>query len=210
MSLEILRQVYNALDPFEPASGSYYLDCSPARGGDVFLQDLTSHLKVADDYICTLFTGHIGTGKSSELAHVRRELSNKEIGGRRYFPVLVDAQKYLDEFDTDTIDIFLAMVTELAATLTAETGLVLADSWFTRKLRDLKGLFLTELELKDAQINLFGNKVKMGAIKQDPDVRTAVRNALGSQPTTLFQAVNDIFDETRERLRKLPGEEPAR
>ncbi len=32
---DILRHIYNACDPFKPATEEYYLDCGAVRGGTV-------------------------------------------------------------------------------------------------------------------------------------------------------------------------------
>lgn len=37
--LDVLKQIYNACDPYEPATAQYYLDCGEARGGSALTRE---------------------------------------------------------------------------------------------------------------------------------------------------------------------------
>lgn len=71
-----LKTIYNACDPYKPATAEYYLDCSTARGSSRITQEVQRHLSLAADPRALLFSGHIGCGKSSELAHLARTLAD--------------------------------------------------------------------------------------------------------------------------------------
>ena len=85
MSDAILTRIYNAYDPLSPADDAQYQDCSEARGGGVFVQDFLKQLSRANKPMCSLFTGHIGSGKSSELAHLDLKLSEGPVHGKKFF-----------------------------------------------------------------------------------------------------------------------------
>ena len=61
-----IKRIYNACDPFEPATAEYYHDCSKARGSSALTQKFQSHLAQTKDgtYLRFLLSGHIGCGKS--------------------------------------------------------------------------------------------------------------------------------------------------
>src|SRR5207302_63328 len=117
---EILKLVYNACDPYEPATSQYYYDCGEARGDSGLTDRFLREMKLANDHLCLLFTGHIGCGKSSELVHLRDKLKARGPYQTGYFPVLLDVSGYLDDFDTSLTDILLAIVSEFAQTLRDE------------------------------------------------------------------------------------------
>ena len=200
MSIETLSKIYNALDPFKPATREQYLDCSSGRGGGVFSKEFISHLDLADDFLCILFTGHIGSGKSSELEELARTLSEPTPAGKQFFPVVVDANRYLDEYDTDPSDIFLAMVTETASQLKDRLGLELKDGYFKDRLTRLKSLFLSDLESDGGEISLFGLKGRIQALKKDRRTREAVREAVGEQQIRMLEAVNKLFEKANQML----------
>lgn len=89
---DILKKLYNACDPYLPASAEYYYDCSEARGDSALAQVVQSHLALADDHICFLLSGHIGCGKSSELAKLQRALTEAQPPRACYFPVMIFVQ----------------------------------------------------------------------------------------------------------------------
>jgi hypothetical protein len=63
------------LDPANNADRKLYIDFSEVRGEQIIgeIKDLISFLQ-PDIPTCTLFTGHVGCGKSTELLRLRAEL----------------------------------------------------------------------------------------------------------------------------------------
>ena len=200
MSEETLKKIYNAFDPFRPANREQYRDCSTARGGSVFQEDFLQHLRLSKGYIRILFSGHIGCGKSSELIHLHNLLQKNTVGNQKFYTVLVDAEEYLDGYDVDTADIFLAMVTELATTMKREMKISLEDNYFQERLEGLKELLFSEISWDQAQVTLFGIKNKITALKRDTEARKTVRTALGGQPSSLLDATNDILAKAHKAL----------
>ncbi len=120
MNLQIAK-IYGACNPDNPATEKFYYDCSAARGGNVFVEQIKDHIGLANasmheysdasDYKCFLFTGHSGCGKSSELKRLVRELRTYSADSR-FYPIFIDANEYLDKFDVKITDILLAIATE--------------------------------------------------------------------------------------------------
>lgn len=122
---DLLKQIYNACDPYTPATAEYYCDCSEARGSSALTQEFQRHLALANDYLCFLLSGHIGCGKSSELADLARSLTSAAPPRVCYFPILINVSDYLDDYDAAPTDILLAIVAELADTLRDRIGVEL-------------------------------------------------------------------------------------
>lgn len=87
---DVLKKIYDACDPYLPASADYYYDCSEARGETALAQAVQNHLALANGHTCFLLSGHIGCGKSSELARLERTLTEAQPPQNCYFPVLTE------------------------------------------------------------------------------------------------------------------------
>ena len=205
----IIKTIYNACDPAKPA-GAYYHDCSEARGSGVLTQVFLRHLELANDHLCLLFSGHLGCGKSSELEALRQRLADPQRGNERYFPVLINITDYLDDYDAAPIDILLAIVTEIAATLRDKEGIELKDNYFLKRLNEIKGFFLSDVEINEGELELGAAKIKIQRLKRDPTARQRVRDALLPQMTSLQEEINQVFEEARLALKKVnkEGEPP--
>ncbi len=197
-----LKHIYNVCDPFVPATSANYHDCRIARGSSAFVDDFVRHLSLANDYVCFLFTGHIGSGKSSELEKLRRELATSRIGNRNHFPIFLDADTYLDKFDTDVTDVLLAAVTELAATLAEHPKVEIQDSYFLNLFKGLWTVLTTEVEFKEAEASFLGLKAKIQGLRKNPTAREKVRQALRPQTTRLLDEMNSLFDKSRKELHR--------
>jgi hypothetical protein len=200
---DALRQIYNSCDPIVPATAEYYCDCAEARGGGALTHEFQRHLTLAKDHLYFLFSGHIGCGKSSELEQLRRTLLDAKPPHSCYFPILLNASEYLDDFDTTPTDILLAIVTELANTLRLEAGIELRDNYFTKRLDEIKKFFLSEVEINEGELTLGFAKAKIQRLKKDPTARQNVRAVLEPKMSTMLEEINLVFDEARLRLKQI-------
>jgi hypothetical protein len=194
---DILKKIYNACDPYLPASAEYYFDCSEARGETALTPIVQKHLMRADGYTCFLLSGHIGCGKSSELAKLERSLIEARQPQNCYFPVLIDVSEYLDDYDVSSADILLAIVTELADSLRTRLNIKLRDNYFTKRLNEVKEAFLSESEIKEGELSLGFAKLKVQRLKKDPTARQKVRDLLEPKMSTMLEEINLVFDEAR-------------
>lgn len=197
-----LKHIYNACDPYMPATAEYYYSCAEARGGSALVQEFQRRLSLADGYIYFLFSGHIGSGKSSELEQLKRSLIQVEPPHNCYFPILLNVSEYLDDYDAAPTDILLAIVTELADTLREQLGIELKDTYFTRRLNEVKQFLLSDVEINEGELSLGFAKTKIQRLKKDPAARHKVRENLEPKMSTMLDEINLIFDEARLALRK--------
>lgn len=88
MTIEFIRHFYRATDPGkplfaqDPEDQKLYIDFSEVRGGKI-IEELKDNISFfsPDSPTCSLFTGHIGCGKSTELLRLKLELELKAMRG---------------------------------------------------------------------------------------------------------------------------------
>ncbi len=199
---ELLKHIYNACDPIKPATAEYYFDCGEARGEGALSEQFLSHLNLANDYIRFLFSGHIGCGKSSELERLCEALKIPSPNRKRYFPILLNVSEYLDDYDSSFTDILLAIVTELAATLRDELNIELKDSYFTKRINEIREFLQSEVEVNEGELELGFMKAKIQRLRRDPDARKKVRLQLEPKMITMLEEINTVFDEARLAVKK--------
>lgn len=199
-----LRHIYNACDPKKPATPEYYVDCEASRGGGGLVSTFRRHMANADDHLSFLFSGHVGCGKSSELAHLSHCLDHPKQGQARYFPVIIDSHPYLDDGDAALEDILLMVVTELAASFFERLKIDLGGNFLLRRLAELKD-FLDELKI-DGDVSAgwkFGPveaRLRVQRLKIDPSTRKRVRQALEPHVPRLLDEINNLFETARSKL----------
>jgi hypothetical protein len=182
---DALKDIYNACDPYLPASAEYYSDCAAARGSGALSQEFQNRLRLANDYEYFLFSGHIGCGKSSELKCLERSLTTAVADRECYFPILLDVSEYLDDYDAAPTDILLAIVSELADTLRRKLGVELKDNYFVKRLNEIREFLLSDVELNEGELALGFAKAKVQRLKKDPTARQNVRAVLEPKMSTM-------------------------
>ncbi|RYD85123.1 MAG: hypothetical protein EOP84_03480 [Verrucomicrobiaceae bacterium] len=199
---EVLNHVYNACNPLQPASHEQYVDCSSARGSSALAVKFRKELSRTEQgrFLRFLFSGHIGSGKSSELMALHHLLEHDPINDRCYLPVYLDAGEYLDDYDVNPTDILLAIATELADTLRLKVGIELEDSYLKKRINEIKGFFMSEVEINEGELPLGAAKVKVQRLREDPTARQLVRDKLAKQTTNIIQEINLLLDEVRIKL----------
>ncbi len=193
-----LKSIYNSCDPKKPAAEACYLDCALARDSSALTREFQRRLELQEDgYLTFLFSGHIGCGKSSELAALKRTLTAPTSDQARFFPILLDVSDYLDDYDVHLTDILLAIVTELAAELRKELGIEIKDGYFSKRFQEFKELGLSDVVLESGEVSGGPVKAKIQLLKRDPEARKKVRDALQPHMTTMLEAINLLFAKAR-------------
>jgi hypothetical protein len=200
---ELQARIYNAFNPLDPATPEQYFEMTAARGADgALVREVLRHIKLArTNHVRFLFSGHIGSGKSTELLELRQKMLN-QTGGFRYFPVVVDTNDYLADYDADAIDLLLAIVAELAAALREHLKIDLSDTYFQRRFAEIRDFLLSEVEATEADLTLAGAKVKLRRLKADETARAKVREALRPQVSTILAEINSLLDAARVKLQQ--------
>ena len=211
MSEDALVRLYNECDPACTAEPRHYVDCESARGGGRLLSEVREVLRLAEGHQRFLFTGHIGSGKSSELVRLSGLLEQSLSGTKRYYPIFLNTAEYLHDFDVTVTDILLSIVTEVAHLLRTRFDHELQSPYVIDRFRELKGLLASEIELKEVDTGVGFIKAKLQRIKRDPTAREKVRAHFDQKQAQLVDEVNAILEEARTAIcqSQTPlGEEP--
>ena len=195
------RRFFNASNPARPLDigkiddCKYYIDFSSVRGGEI-LKELKRTIVFSDEKTCQIFTGHRGSGKSTELLRLKTELEEQG-----FYVVYFDSDQDLDLTDVDISDILLVTARRISESL--ETiNISLKPSYFSRLFNDLSDFFNTPLELEKVQLSVGISKITTKA-KESPRLRSQLREILEPQTNTILDAINqDIIIKACEKLRQ--------
>ncbi|QDL08847.1 ATP-binding protein [Brasilonema octagenarum UFV-E1] len=201
-----LRKFFEATDPSrtlvvkDTQDKKYYIDFSSVRGGDIIfkLKQKMTFFK-PNDPTCTLFTGHIGCGKSTELRRLQLEL---EADG--FCVIYFESSEDLEMTDVDIADVLLGIARRVSQSL---EKLNLEEPSRLKEL--LQGAIrvlnadVTGVKLKVPNVGDFGvtsEKEKFTLafgigeittkVKSDATLREKLNQYLGPQKIKLLDAIN--------------------
>ena len=119
----------------------FYIDFSQVRGGQI-IENLRDTIAWSEPgkYTCTLFTGHIGCGKSTELLRLKKELEDQ-----KFHTLYFESDRDLDMGDLDISDILLTIARRVSQSVESVKNEAHAGS-FRKLLR--KGVDLLQKEVK--------------------------------------------------------------
>lgn len=207
---------YNALNPDLPIERGeqdpHYVDCSAPRGVKNAMEMMANRIErsPAPHYSKQLFTGHRGSGKSTELFRLKRMLEESN-----YFVVYFDVEAELNISDLDYTDVLLTIAQQVEKQMREcakiEIKSELLDNianWFgttvirEQKSRDINATLETEssigIQLPFAKmLARFKGEIKSSSIR-----RTEIRRELEQKALELIQRVNELLDDARVRLEK--------
>lgn len=214
-----LKKFYQATNPIEtikvsnPEEKPYYINFSPVRGSPLIEQICNNITNFSpDDPTCTLFTGHIGSGKSTELFCLQDQL---EQAG--FHVVYFTCDTELDPTDVDVTDILLAIAVNITRSL--ETIIIPEPKNFMSILAGAGKLLNTEVEITKLKVGLdkqslqasvlgisnygfeadkngqftlgFGIGEITAKTKNDSTLRHRLNEYLGSKKSELLKAINE-------------------
>lgn len=202
-----IRDFFQATNPGrtlsveKPEEKKFYIDFSSVRGGEI-IQELLDNITFfsSDQPTCTLFTGHIGCGKSTELLRLKQELQHEG-----FFVIYFESSEDLEMADVDIGDVLLAIARRISQELNA---LDLEEPKGLKAiLQGASKLLMTEIELVelggqvpglgDFAINNSGEfslSAGIGKItartKNDATLRDRLNQYIGPQKNRLVEAIN--------------------
>jgi hypothetical protein len=188
MKAQNIKEAISVFDPERPLQSKKALDAffvertaSPINELAVLLQVSTTSPKV-------LFTGHRGSGKSTELAKLRCNLDD-------FFIVTFSVKDIVNLFDITYVDVLLAMATELFKKA-SESKLRISKKIF----EDIYKWFKSEVEVEKtvddkasasvgAALNLYVAKLQ-SKFGTESSTRTKVREKVEPRLSELLERVN--------------------
>jgi len=200
MSQDLITEIYNTFDPFDPPPEEAYVDCGEVRGDWSVLTELGNKIIRAKTTTYQLYTGHRGVGKSTELLKLKRDLE-----AQKYFVVYFAADSEdIDIQDTEYADILLACTKYLVREIKLKDTNPLKgiSDWLKKRAESLSDLLLTELSFEglnlEQQVSQF-SKIT-ATIKAKPDNRREIRDRINANASTLSPVLNEFIDAGRKSL----------
>ncbi len=202
-----LKKLFQATDPsrtlvVENAEDrKYYIDFSLVRGGDIInkLKNKITFFK-PNEPTCSLFTGHIGCGKSTELLRLKAELEQED-----FHVVYFESSEDLEMTDVDIADVLLAIARQVSKSL-EESQINLQAIGFRGLLESAAKVLNVDFKSvkvkvpvvgdlgvskKDGEFSLaFGIGEITAKAKSDPQLREKLNQHLGPQKTQLLVIIN--------------------
>jgi hypothetical protein len=200
-----LQKFYQATNPTEtikvsnPEEKPYYINFAPVRGGPL-IEQIYNKINTfsPNDPTCTLFTGHIGSGKSTELFCLQDKL--QQAG---FHVVYFTCDTELDTTDVDVIDILLAIARNISIAKIA----IPAPQKFLGIIKEAGKLLNTEVDITKVKVGVekqaltventgqltlaFGIGEITAKIKDDSGLRHRLNEYLGNKKTELIKAINE-------------------
>jgi len=207
-----IRQFFHATNPSKSlnvgieADRQLYIDFSPVRGGSI-IEEMKDNISFYSPEIptCTLFTGHIGCGKSTELMRLKQELEQEG-----FHVVYFESSEDLEMADVDIGDVLLAIARRVSQSLDDMT--IAEPKGLRQLLKEAARLLQTEFEVTKVEVGVpegfgmeglkfsandegeFSLAFGIGKIttraKNDSGLRERLNQYLGPQKTKLLDSIN--------------------
>ncbi|HIK08141.1 MAG TPA: ATP-binding protein [Trichormus sp. M33_DOE_039] len=199
-SPDLLSQLYNAFNPFEPlpAGDPKYVDCQDVRGDADILQELGNRMRLSDQNTYQLYSGHRGAGKSTELLRLKKYLENRQF----YVVYFAADEEDIDSEDAQYTDILLACTRRLLKDLKEIASPRPILDWLKNRWEDVKDLVQTPIEFDslaiEAQLSQFA---KLTAnLRAVPELRQKIRQKINPHTVTLIQVLNEFLGDAKQNL----------
>lgn len=205
-----LAEVIRLFDPRKPLQGnaldSFYIDRpgNPLQRMLIYLQGLGLN----NHPVKLLFTGHVGSGKSTELNKLATHLQNQ------FFIVNLDVRQSLNLSDLTYVDVLLGLTTALFRRATEETVLAKAPAQIAAGVWEDVSLFIektifglirlptpkSEASLS-AKVNLLAAEFE-ARFSQESMTRQAVREQMESRVAELVDKLNFVARQVRDQYKR--------
>lgn len=208
-----LGRAYNNFNPKNPVAPThpYYVNCDQVRGeqGEFVAEKMSAELSMqADDYAHFLFTGHVGSGKSSELLKTREILRNDY----RFQVVYFDAAEELDLYDVHHTDLLLAVASQLFEDESIEIDdrtLENVQNWFREVTKTTVDTSESGLDIESG-VKAGGGFPWLGElfagfkanIRRNKEQRAEIRERFKPKVSDLLIRVNRLIDAARAHVQR--------
>lgn len=209
MSQDLLTQIYNAFDPFQPLDAEkdqdLYVDFQKARGNAKIERDLGRKIERSQNKpLAQLYAGHRGTGKSTELLRLKKYLEERKC----HVVYFAADEGDIDPEDAQYTDILIACTRHLLENLKQADRRIFLP-WLEARRKDLIDLALTEIKFDDLKLEigaksnssvseLFANLST--SIRAIPSERQRIREKLNAHTVTLLQTLKEFIKDAKRKL----------
>lgn len=205
--MDPLARFYQLCDPLRPLEADeadLYVDWQKEIGSDDIKVRLANSIALSAGIPVTrLFTGHRGTGKTTELKRVKQRLESGQ-ARRKIFVSFFEAEPALDLQDVSAPDVVFHMVQQLVSDLRL-AGFDFAWTRFVQFFKEFGELLHSEVELRNVEVG--ADPLRFGVVlKEVPRTRPILRRLLEERLPTLYDLINEeILRRARNYLRDHGG-----
>lgn len=180
-----VSEFYRASNPSRPIADSrYYIDFSDVRGGDIVEELARTIVDLSPDESTTqLLTGHVGSGKSTELFRLRDLL---EAAG--FHVVYFESDIDLEMADVEVTDILLVIARQVSASL-EKVGINLKPSYFERLFQSISDTLRMPMEISDVSFSV-GIANITAQSKESTDLRAQLHQYLEPRTKNILDSIN--------------------
>ena len=214
-----LDELFRACNPDHPLSADdeRYVDLAEIRGTRNFAHSVTRSIRRSgrEERIKCLFTGHRGSGKSTELLRLQAELQRNG-----FFVVYMDVEELLDLVEISYLDVLLAIAKRVEEEM-RDARLPLPDhlleaisDWFADKILESDQREELEASLKaqaeaGTQIPFFAKLLATftSEIKTASSRRTHTRQTLERELPVFIDKLNTLIEAARSKIHEARQED---
>ncbi|MCI5208343.1 MAG: hypothetical protein D3910_06015, partial [Candidatus Electrothrix sp. ATG2] len=207
-----IAEAYRACNPEKPLSAEddRYVDLSESRGVQHIAELITWRIQNSEPAVQVkqLFTGHRGSGKTTELLRLQQELETNQ-----FFTIYIDVEELLDLGSLSYLDVLMAMVKEVEAELARKEMPLSAEllnsiaQWFSDRIleetksREMQGGISTQAKA-GSEIPLFAKFFTSitASFKAGSSQRETIRTALKRELSVFMDRLNLLLDTAREKV----------
>ena len=195
---DLLDEMYNnfAPTPLQPGDPRY-VDCRAVRGDEDVVQDLGRTMRRSQAFTYQLYSGHRGSGKTTELLRLQKDLEDR---GHKVVYFAADEED-LSVQDAQYTDILLACTRHLLQDLkNADSKPIL--SWLQDRSQKLKEVMLTEITTDELtlEVGLQEFAKLTAAVRMEPGQRQKIRDLVEPHTETLIEALNALIKDGTKNL----------
>ncbi|MCP4344861.1 MAG: ATP-binding protein [Desulfobacterales bacterium] len=187
VDLKKLFRAFNpktTLDYANSEDRKFYVDFSSVRSEDL-IREWKRTIINSDEPTCQLFTGHIGTGKSTELLRLKTELEEE-----KYHVVYFRSSRDLDMGDIDITDILLQIARNIYESL-SEIEISIRPGYFSRLFGEIKELLQKDIDISVETVLNVGIAKINAKTKDSPKLRSKLRDYLEARTDSIIDSINN-------------------
>jgi hypothetical protein len=199
---DLLRRLYQAFDvrALRDVDAALRVELDEFRAPQTGIaRRLCSNVAYSPRPCHQVLVGHNGSGKSTELWHLKSLLENGRELPKPFFTVYCDADDHVDRNDVDFLDVLVAMLRQLAIDAHKRLDIDLRPGYIRDRLRQLWGLLKSEVELEKIDLGTALGHLSV-AIKGSPDARAELRKAFEPDAGNWMNAANECFGDAIRQL----------
>jgi hypothetical protein len=196
-----IKKIYQLFDPAPLLSDEtdLYVPLDDVRGSTGLVTKLSRTIRLSSEKpTCQLLAGHIGSGKSTELQRLRKEL---ESGEERFFTVFCDILMYIDPQDTDFLDILIPMICSMACDIRDRCKIEIKPGYFRQRWDEIKEVFGAEINFNEVGLSLGLGQIS-AKMKSSPKTRLEIRKHLEPNTNNWIDAANEVISQAALELTK--------